>query len=60
MGLIREPEGIDFVIQSKPLTKEEEQALSKFIREYKEKHKRKSVLKKRLAKYTSTRRRVTV
>lgn len=69
MGLIREPEGVDFVIQSKPLTKEEEQALSKFIREYKEKHKGKprrtnvqrgkSVFKKRLAKRTLTHGRIS-
>ena len=52
MGLIREPEGIDFVIQSKPLTAEEQEALSKFIREYKEKHKKKPALKKRVAKQT--------
>ena len=58
MGLIREPDGVDFVIQSKSLTKEEERALSKFIREYKEKHKSKSVLKNKLAKRTSTSERV--
>ncbi len=55
MGLIKEQEGVYFVIQSKPLTKEEELALSKFIREYKEKHKSKSILKRQLAKRTSTR-----
>ena len=47
MGLISEPEGVDFVIQSKPLTKEEEQALSEFIRAYKAKHKSKPTVKKR-------------
>lgn len=47
MGLIREPEGVDFVIQSKPLTTEEEQALSEFIRAYKAKHKNKPAAKKR-------------
>ena len=31
MGLIKEPEGIDFIINSKPLTKEQEVQLSKFI-----------------------------
>ena len=50
MGLIREPEGVDFVIQSKPLTEEEEQALNKFICEYKEKHKSRAVLKKPIQK----------
>jgi hypothetical protein len=39
MGLVKEPDGIDFVIQSKPLSKDDEMAISKFIREYKEKHK---------------------
>lgn len=37
MGFIKEPEGIDFIIQSKPLTKDEEQELSAFIRSLKEK-----------------------
>lgn len=37
MGLIKEPEGVDFVIQSRPLTKKEEALLSKFIREQKAK-----------------------
>jgi hypothetical protein len=46
MGLIREPEGVDLLIQSKPLTKSEERALSKFIREYKEKRKSKPAKKK--------------
>ena len=31
MGFIKEPEGVDFVIQSKPLTKKQEKELSKFI-----------------------------
>ncbi len=35
MGLIREPDGVDFFIQSKPLTLEEEKNLSKYIKEYK-------------------------
>jgi len=52
MGLIKEPEGVDFVIQSKPLTKEEEKELSIFIHDYKEKHKGKSEFKKRLTKRT--------
>jgi hypothetical protein len=33
MGLIREPEGVDFIINSRPLTKKEQEALSKFIKE---------------------------
>jgi hypothetical protein len=31
MGYIKDPEGIDFVIQSKPLTKKEESELSDYI-----------------------------
>ena len=31
MGFIREPEGVDFVIQSKPLTEKQERKLSEFI-----------------------------
>ena len=58
MGLIREPEGVDLIIQSQPLTKEEEEALSKFIREYKEKHRSKSIHKKRLTRRTLTHKRV--
>jgi hypothetical protein len=38
MGHIKEPDGVDFVIQSRPLTKEEELAISNYIRAYKAKH----------------------
>ena len=31
MGFIREPEGVDFVIQSKPLTEKQKKELSEFI-----------------------------
>jgi hypothetical protein len=31
MGLIKEPKGVDFIINSEPLTKEEEEKLSEFI-----------------------------
>lgn len=31
MGFIREPEGVDFVIQSKALTKKQEEELSEYI-----------------------------
>jgi hypothetical protein len=37
MGHIKEPEGVDFVIKSRPLTKEEETAISEYIRAYKAK-----------------------
>ena len=32
MGMIREPEGIDFVIQSPPLTEDERKEISDFIK----------------------------
>lgn len=35
MGYIKEPEGVDFVIQSKPLTNEERKEISKYIQDYK-------------------------
>ena len=38
MGHIKEPEGVDFVINSRPLTKDEEIAISNYIRDYKAKH----------------------
>jgi hypothetical protein len=31
MGFIKEPEGVDFVIQSKPLTEKQKKELSEFI-----------------------------
>jgi hypothetical protein len=38
MGHIKEPYGVDFVINSRPLTKDEEIAISEYIRAYKAKH----------------------
>ena len=56
MGLVREPEGVDFVIKSRPLTKKEETLLSEFIQEYKAKRKKKLAAKKTsLKKGTSAR-----
>jgi hypothetical protein len=39
MGHIKEPQGVDFIIQSKPLTDEERTAISEYIRNYKAKQK---------------------
>ncbi len=39
MGHIKEPKGVDFVIQSRPLTKTEELAISEYIKNYKLKSK---------------------
>ena len=46
MGYIKEPKGVDFIIRSEPLTNEEREAISKFIREYKAKHTGKKAIKK--------------
>ena len=49
MGLVKEPEGVDFLIQSKPLTDIERAEISAFIKSSKEKNKvdaQKSVSKK--------------
>ena len=37
MGLIKEPLNVDFFVNPKPLTKEEEEAISNYIRDYKAK-----------------------
>lgn len=47
MGFIREPKGVDFVIKSEPLTNKERQEISKFIEDYKAKHKRRRIPKRR-------------
>jgi hypothetical protein len=44
MGIVKEPEGVDFVIQSKPLTKKQQKELSAYIA------KRKLEIKKRRKK----------
>ena len=44
MGHIKEPEGIDFIIQSPPLTKKEKEDITEFIK--KSKLKRKKLLRK--------------
>ena len=46
MGYIKEPEGVDFIIQSKPLTDKERKEISKFIQEYKAKNADKKPLRK--------------
>jgi len=48
MGLIKEPKGVDFIIESRPLTPEEAEELSQFIRQRKAEMKK----KKRVAKTT--------
>ncbi|WP_187774789.1 hypothetical protein [Pedobacter sp. BS3] len=41
MGFIKEPKGVDFIIQSEPLTDKDRQEISKFIADYKAKNKKK-------------------
>ena len=53
MGHIKEPEGVDLVINSRPLTKEEEIAISNYIRAYKARHSRRHKIK-RTGKIVST------
>jgi hypothetical protein len=43
MGYIKEPKGIDFIIQSEPLTDKEREEISRYIAEYKARNKKKNV-----------------
>lgn len=45
MGFIREPEGVDFLIQGKPLTEKQKKELSAFIKADKNKSKQRTILK---------------
>lgn len=45
MGFIKEPKGVDFIIQSKPLTDKERQEISKHIAGYKAKNTKKKNVK---------------
>ncbi len=47
MAHIKEPDGVDFIIRSEPLTKEERAAISEYIRNYKAAHADKTATKKR-------------
>lgn len=42
MSFIKEPKGVDFIIESEPLTEKDREEISKFIVEYKQKSKRKT------------------
>jgi hypothetical protein len=53
MGHIKEPKGVDFIINSGPLSKQQEANISAYIREYKAKSKKTSK-KKPGAKVHST------
>jgi len=45
MGLIKEPIGVDFIVDSRPLTEDEKSTISEFIRTDKEKRKHRELQK---------------
>jgi hypothetical protein len=47
MGFIKEAKGVDFIIQSEPLTDKERQEINKYIAEYKAKNKKKQAIKQK-------------
>ena len=53
MGHIKEPDGVDFVINSRPLTKAEEIAISDYIKAEKAKKSRKRASPKLISKAAS-------
>ena len=46
MGFIKEPKGIDFIIDSKPLTDKDREEISRHIADYKAKNAKKRTVKK--------------
>ena len=50
MGHIKEPEGVDFIINGKPLTDKEKRAISEFIKADKEKNAKQKLRKSKSAK----------
>jgi len=54
MGYIKEPKGIDFIIQSKPLTEEERKVISELFRKDIAKQKAKQARKKSRVKKKKT------
>lgn len=53
MSFIKEPKGVDFIIESEPLTEKDREEISKFIAEYKRKPK-KSTGQKRATTHNKT------
>ena len=49
MALIREPEGVDFYVENKPLTEQERKRISEIIAHYKKTGKKKSYAQQKLA-----------
>ena len=48
MGLIREPEGVDFYVENKPLTEQEKKRISEIIAYYKRTGKKKRYAQQKL------------
>jgi len=58
MGHIKEPVDVDFVINSRPLTKEEEIAISNYISAYKAKHSKRNVSSRKTTR--TSRKKITI
>jgi hypothetical protein len=58
MGLIREPLEVDFEFDPRPLTKEEKEKISAYIRAYKAKHLDRSIRTLRTTKSLKTRKKI--
>jgi len=56
MGHIKEPKGVDLIINSRPLTKEEELAISKYLRAYKAKNYQRTAKAKRTKRIAARKR----
>jgi hypothetical protein len=52
MGHIKEPDGVDFIINGKPLTEKEKKAISEFIKADKEKLAKQKARKTRIVTRT--------
>ena len=52
MGHIKEPDGVDFIINGKPLTENEKKAISEFIKTDKEKLAKQKTRRTRVASRT--------
>lgn len=50
MGFIKEPKGVDFIIESKPLTDKDREEISKHVADYKAKNAGKQTLKTKQTK----------
>ncbi len=54
MGFIKEPTGIDFIIQSEPLTDLERKEISEFIKSKKEQNKKEIAQKNKIRRTKNT------